>query len=167
MEFPPTQKWWFWVCLRVVNSFENLWCYKLFFFSKFFAIYFAIKVAIKWWNFFTMEKVLNPTFPKNNLFHQVYSITTFGVVFFHPLGLTEPRLLTVILLRNHNVIAARQSKKKTNTTLDPPASPSASSDSYSSDSSVIIPPPPVVSMSEQKIAISTHLNVTRPPHLSL
>ena len=36
-----------------------------------------------------MEKVVNPTFPKNNLFHQVYSMTTFEVVFSHPLGLTE------------------------------------------------------------------------------
>ena len=36
-----------------------------------------------------MEKVVNPTFPKNNLFHQFYSMTTFEVVFSHPLGLTE------------------------------------------------------------------------------
>ena len=57
--------------------------------SSIFAIYFAIKVVIKWWNFFTMEKVENPTVPKNNLFRQVYSITAFEVVFFHPLGLTE------------------------------------------------------------------------------
>ena len=75
--------------LRVVNSFKNLQHFKLFFSSKIFAIYFAIKVAIKWWNFFTMEKVVNPTFPKNNPFHQVYSMTTFEVVFSHPLGLTE------------------------------------------------------------------------------
>ena len=39
-----------------------------------------------------MEKVVNPTVPKNNLFHQVYSITTFEVVFSHPLGLTEGKL---------------------------------------------------------------------------
>ena len=62
------------VTLRVVNSFEILQHFKLFFYSKNFAIYFAIKVAIKWWNFFTMEKVVNPTVPKklpfpSSLFH--------------------------------------------------------------------------------------------------
>ena len=36
-----------------------------------------------------MEKVVNPTVSKNNLFHQVSSITAFEVVFSHPLGLTE------------------------------------------------------------------------------
>ena len=36
------------VTLRVVNSFENLQHFKLFFYSKNFAIYFVIKVAIKW-----------------------------------------------------------------------------------------------------------------------
>jgi hypothetical protein len=77
------------VTLRVVNSFENLQHFKLFFFSNFFAIYFGIKVAIKWWNFFTMQKVVNSTVPKNNLFHQVYSFTTLGVAFSHLLGLTE------------------------------------------------------------------------------
>ena len=61
----------------------------MFFFSKFYAIYFAVKVASKGWNLFTMEKVVNPTVQKNNLFHQVSSITTSEVVFSHPLGLTE------------------------------------------------------------------------------
>jgi hypothetical protein len=77
------------VTLRVVNSFENLLRFKLFFLFKIFAIYFAIKVAIKWWNFFTMQKAVNSTAPKNNLFHQVYSFTTLGVAFSHLLGLTE------------------------------------------------------------------------------
>ena len=48
--------------------------------------------------FFTMEKVVNPTVSKNNLFHQVSSITTFEVVFSHPLGLTE--ILQTFLLLN-------------------------------------------------------------------
>jgi hypothetical protein len=77
------------VTLRVVNSFKNLQCFKLFFISSFFAKCFAIKVAINWWNFFTMQKVVNSTVPKNTLFHQVYSITTFAVAFSHLLGLTE------------------------------------------------------------------------------
>ena len=79
------------VTLRVVNSFEILWCLKLFFFPNFFAIYFAIKVAIKWWNYFTMQKVVNFTVPKNNLFHQVYSFATLEVAFSHLFGLTERR----------------------------------------------------------------------------
>ena len=77
------------VTLRVVNSFKILQRLKLLFFKKKFALYFALKVAIKWWNFFTMQNVVNSTDPKNNLFHQFYSITTFGVAFSHPLGLTE------------------------------------------------------------------------------
>ena len=96
--------------LRVVNSFKNLQHFKLFFSSKFFAIYFAIKVAIKWWNFFTMEKVVNPTFPKNNLFHQVYSMTTFEVVFSHPLGLTEIQLKIKLLVTVKLILSTRLSE---------------------------------------------------------
>jgi hypothetical protein len=36
-----------------------------------------------------MQKAVNSTAPKNNLFHQVYSFTTLGVAFSHLLGLTE------------------------------------------------------------------------------
>ena len=36
-----------------------------------------------------MKKAVNSTVPKNNLYRQVNSITTFEVVFSHPLGLTE------------------------------------------------------------------------------
>ena len=35
-----------------------------------------------------MLKVVNTTVPENNPFHQVYHITTFGVVFYNPPGLT-------------------------------------------------------------------------------
>ena len=84
----------------------------MFFFSKIFAIYFAIKVTIKLWNFFTIEKVVNPTFPKNNLFHQVYSMTTFEVVFSHPLGLTEQ----IELLLTATFIAS-MAPSKLNTTV--------------------------------------------------
>ena len=40
-----------------------------------------------------MEKVVNYTVPKNNTFRQFYSITMFGVVFYHPSGLKEPEIL--------------------------------------------------------------------------
>ena len=36
-----------------------------------------------------MQKVVNITVPENNTFHQFYCITYFGVVFYHPYGLTE------------------------------------------------------------------------------
>jgi Fatty acid synthase meander beta sheet domain len=35
-----------------------------------------------------MQKVVNTTVPENNTFHQFYCITYFGVVFYHPYGLT-------------------------------------------------------------------------------
>ena len=44
------------VKLRVVNSFENLQCLKLEFFSKFFVTYLTIKVSTYWWNLFYNAK---------------------------------------------------------------------------------------------------------------
>ena len=70
--------------LRVENYFENLWCFKLEFFSKIFVTNFAIKVYTKWSKFFTMLKVVNSTVSKSNTFHGNYPITTFGVVFLPP-----------------------------------------------------------------------------------
>ena len=46
-----------------------------------------------------MEKVVNYTVPKNNTFCQFYSITMFGVVFYHPSALTESQALEVWILR--------------------------------------------------------------------
>jgi len=36
-----------------------------------------------------MQKVVNIMVPKNNAFCQLYPFTTFGVIFYHPSGLTE------------------------------------------------------------------------------
>ena len=60
--------------------------------------------------FFTMEKVVNPTVPKNNLFHEFYSITTFEVVFSHPLGLTERELACTN--PQFNTISSKDAKKE-------------------------------------------------------
>jgi hypothetical protein len=38
-----------------------------------------------------MQKVVNSTVPKNNLFHQVYSFTTLEVAFSHLFGFTEQK----------------------------------------------------------------------------
>ena len=59
-----------------------------------------------------MEKVVNYTVPKNNTFRQFYSITMFGVVFYHPSGLTERRddkyygIKTVISVRHEQPFCA-------------------------------------------------------------
>ena len=44
------------VALRVVNSSEILWCFKLEFFSNIFVRYFTIKVSNNWWNLFYNAK---------------------------------------------------------------------------------------------------------------
>ena len=46
------------------------------------------KVGIFCCIFYHDAKVVNTTVPKNNPFHWNYPITTFGVVFYHPSGLT-------------------------------------------------------------------------------
>ena len=77
------------VGLRVVNSSENLWCFKLDFFSNFFVRYITIKSPLIGGISFTMQKVVNNKVPKNNPLYQFYPITAFQVVFYHPSGFTE------------------------------------------------------------------------------
>ena len=50
-----------------------------------------------------MLKVVNSTVPKNNAFHQNYLFTTFGVVFYHPFGLTVYSTMTTKEMNNAEV----------------------------------------------------------------
>ena len=49
----------------------------------------VIKDITNWWNFFYDDKSGKYHSPENNPFFQCYPITTFGVVYYHPPGLTE------------------------------------------------------------------------------